>query len=151
MAELRLPFPPLKSLSMSNQLSNRRRSRRGTAITEFAIILPVFVLIVMGTIEATSMIFLQQSLEIAAYEATRVALVPGSEQGNVEAAANGILSGRKVVDAVVSVTPADFDDQPYGTAITVGITAECEKNSLFASWFYQNRELSSSVTMMKEN
>ena len=126
------------------------RGRNGAAITELAIILPVFVLILIGTIEVTSMIFLRQSLEIAAYEATRVALVPGSDEGNVQAAADGILSGRRVVDSVISVTPSDFETQPYGTPITVEITADCEKNSLFASWFYQGRELTSRVTMMKE-
>lgn len=129
---------------------SQERRCRGAAVAEVAIILPVFVLIVIGTIEATSMIFLRQSLEIAAYEATRVALVPGSEEGNVLAAADGILNGRRVTDPVISVTPSNFHSQPYGTAITVEITADCEKNSLFASWFYQGRELSSSVTMMKE-
>ena len=125
--------------------------RRGAAVTEFAVILPVFVLIVLATIEATSMVFLQQTLEIAAYESARVALVPGSDAGNVGAAANSILGNRKVVDATVSVTPSNFESHPYGTAITVNVTADCEKNAALASWFYRGRQLSSSVTMMKEH
>jgi len=44
-----------------------QQNKRGAAVVEFAILLPVFVLILFGSIEACSMIFLQQSLEMAAY------------------------------------------------------------------------------------
>lgn len=124
--------------------------RRGAAIVEFAIVLPVFVLILLGTIEATSMIFLQQSLKIAAYESTRVALVPGADASNVQAAADGILNGRGVVDPIVTVTPSDFENSPYGTAIQVQIRVDCDKNSVMSPWFYQGRQLTTQVTMMKE-
>ena len=45
--------------------------KRGIAAVEFAVIAPVFFLILLGTIETCTMIFLQQSLKIAAYEAAR--------------------------------------------------------------------------------
>ncbi len=54
-----------------------RRPRDGVAATELAVCMPVIVLVVLATIESCAMIFLQQSLSIAAYEGARVALAPG--------------------------------------------------------------------------
>ena len=42
--------------------------------------------LVIGTIEACSMIFLKQSLAVAAYEGARTAIVPGTTQADVDAA-----------------------------------------------------------------
>ena len=53
-----------------------QQNKQGAAAVEFAIVLPVFVLILLGSIETCTMIFLQQSLEMAAYEGARVAIVP---------------------------------------------------------------------------
>lgn len=127
-----------------------RVERKGVAIVELGISLPIFVLIALGTIEATSMIFLQQSLEISAYESARVALVPGSKVENVEACCQNMLEVRKVKSGTVEVQPADFMTQAYGTPITVRVTADCGANSLFSSWFYAGRKVTAEVTMMKE-
>lgn len=130
--------------------SRHRKKRRGAAIVELAITLPVFVLILMGTIEATSMIFLQQSLQIAAYEGARISLVPTSELENVNEGCHLILTGRGVDNFTTSVSPSSFPTQPYGTAITVTVTAPCADNSLFTPWFYAGKTLTADCTMMKE-
>ena len=127
-----------------------RTRRRGVAAVEFAVFVPVLFLLVIGTIEATSMIFLKQSLKIAAYEGDRVSLVPGSTQLNVIAASEQVLGARSVQAANVTVTPADIEVQPYGTFIQVKVDAPCDQNSLFAPWFYAGRTLASQVEMMKE-
>ncbi|MEM8735241.1 MAG: TadE family protein [Planctomycetota bacterium] len=128
----------------------RRRGRRGAAVVEFAIALPVFVLIVLGTIETISMIFLQQGLKIAAYEATRVALVPGTSTAEVQEAANRLLSNRRIAKATVTVSPSNFQSQSYGTPISVRVTAACNDNSVIVPMFYLGRTLDAEVSMMKE-
>ena len=45
-----------------------RTKREGAAVVEFAVCLPLIVLIVLGTIEAGSLLFLKQTLVQAAYE-----------------------------------------------------------------------------------
>ncbi len=126
------------------------RNRQGVAIVEMAVTLPVLVLIVLGTIEASSMIFISQSCEIAAYEGARIAIVPGSTSGNVESGCLAILNARNVDSASVVVTPADFETHPYGTPIRVAVTADCAANALFSPWFYVGRSATADVTMMKE-
>ncbi len=125
--------------------------KRGAALVELAITLPVLVLIFLGTIEVISMIFLRQTLKIAAYEATRVALVNGSNDKFATQAANQILKGRGVKDFNVSVTPSNFSAAAYGTPITVQVRVKANSNSALIAGFYNGTDLTASVTMMKEN
>lgn len=59
--------------------------RSGAAIIELAVCLPLLVLITLATIKACSMIFLKQTLIIAAFEGARIGMLPGSAALNVEA------------------------------------------------------------------
>lgn len=124
--------------------------RRGAALTEFAVILPVLVLMFFGTVEACSMIHLEQSLKVAAYEATRIALVPGTTSANVTAAATQILADRDINGGAVSISPANYSSAALGTYVSVTVTAPAKNNSLVGAWFYGGRTLTSTVQMMKE-
>ncbi len=127
-----------------------QQNKRGAAVVEFAIVLPVFVLILFGTIEACSMIFLQQSLKMAAYEGARVAIVPTTRSSDVESAANQILTPRHIQNASISVTPNDFQSAPYGTFVRVSVSVPCLSNSVIPSSLYSPRTLTGNVEMMKE-
>lgn len=132
---------------------NKRKSTRvrfGAAVVEVAVVLPLFVIIILGTIEACSVIFLQQSLEVAAYEGARVSIVPRSNAGNVEAAASLQLEGRGIQDFSVTVVPSNFSTQPYGTFVRVQVSAPCNTNSLLFSTIYRSRTLTAEVEMMLE-
>lgn len=128
----------------------RQRKRRGAALTEFALVLPLLVLLVFATIETCSMIYLEQSLKVAAYEGTRIALVPGTSAGNVTAAVNQVLEDRHVDKATVTITPSNYSTASSGTYIRVTVAAPAKGNSLVGAWFYGGRTLTSSVEMMKE-
>lgn len=139
---------------MSNESSTlvpvRRRKRLGVAATEFAVCLPVVVLLVVGTIEACSMIFLKQSLAIAAYEGARTAIIPGATKATVEAACNQILADRKVKGATITVKPSDIAALNPGDYVDVTVTAPCNSNSVVRNTFYRGKTLSSSASMMIE-
>lgn len=130
--------------------SRRQPQRKGAAVAELAVCLPVIILVVFGTIETCSMIFLKQSLRICAYEGARVALVPGSNAGNVLGGCQSFLDGRNIQSATVTVTPSDFDSQPYGTLVTVSVSANCSANSVLPPWFYAGQQLRGEVHMMIE-
>lgn len=136
------PFQPKKR--------HRHGQRRGVAVVELAVCLPVLVLIVLATIEASMMIFLQQSLSIAAYEGARVALVPDAEEENVSYQCELILQDRNVQGSTVTVTPANFESALVGTWIRVEASAPFAANSLVGGWLFNGHTLTGSVEMMKE-
>ena len=136
---------------MTRMPVKRRRPLRGAAVTEFALVLPLLVLVLFATIETCSMMYLEQTLKIAAYEGARVALIPGTTKSNVEAAVNQVLDDRHVAAGKVSITPANYNNAAIGTFIRVTASAPTKGNSLVGAWFYGGRTLTSSVEMMKEN
>ena len=138
---------------MESLMKTRRRSyivHRGAAVIELAVVLPVFGLLVLGTIETCNMIFLQQSLKIAAYEAARVSLIPAADTYDVETTAADILSSRHVNNGSTVVTPANFQSTPYGSFIRIEVSAPCSDNSVFPLKFYGSKILTGTVEMMKE-
>ena len=129
---------------------HRIQKRKGAAVVEFAVVLPVFVMLLLGTIETCTMIFMQQSLEIAAYESARAAIVPGSDDFDITQATTDILTARRIKNGTVVVTPANFQGAAYGSFISVEVSAPCNSNSVFALSFYGSKTLKGTVEMMKE-
>lgn len=129
----------------------QRSPRLGVAVVELAVCLPILTLIVLATIESCAMIFLQQSLSIAAYEGARIALVPTSEQENVTYQAELILAGREVNQHTISVTPNNFEVVPAGTWIQVEASAPFADNSLAGGWLFNGHTITARVEMMKEH
>lgn len=124
--------------------------RSGAAIVEFALVVPVLLVIVMGTIEASTMIYLKQTLHIAAYEAARTALVPKTTVSIVETTARRILDDRRVRDTTITVTPNNFSAAAASTWITVRIDAPSNSNFAVPLLFFRNKTISGNCTMMKE-
>ena len=129
---------------------HRRKARRGAALVEFCVCLPVVVLIVFGTIEACQMIYLKQSVTIAAYEGARTAIVPDVELGSVEVVVQQILDDRGIQNSTITVSPADIIFTPAGEYISVEVTAPVNDNAPFSSFITNNSIVSGRVEMMKE-
>jgi len=127
-----------------------RRRRAGLASSELAVCLPVIILMVFGMIESCTMIFLQQSLTISAYEGARKAIDHDGSNAVVLAAAEQVLQDRNIECFQVEISPADVSQVDPGTYITITVSADCDDNSCMNGWFYQNHQLRSQVVMMKE-
>jgi hypothetical protein len=130
--------------------SRTRANRRAVAASELAVCLPVLVLLVLAMIESCTMIFLKQSLTVAAYEGVREALEPAADAIGVRAKCDGVLTDRRVQGGEVVVTPANFDTLAPGQYIRVTVSAPAGRNSVIPGSFFRGRTLSASATMMKE-
>ncbi len=128
----------------------QRSKRRGVAATEFAVCLPIIVLLLLGTIEASSMIFLKQSLTVAAYEGARTAIIPGVTVDQVKAACEQVLKDRNIDGGTVTVKPTDIDAIKPGDFVDVSVRAPCNANSIVPNKFYKNKTLSATASMMIE-
>lgn len=124
--------------------------RRAVAATELAVCLPVVVLIVLGTIEACSMIFLKQSLTVASYEGARTAIVPGITIDEIRDTCTQILDDRRVEGATITISPLDISSLSPGDYVDVTVTAPCDLNAVVPNAFYRGRTLSASASMMIE-
>lgn len=127
-----------------------RRNRRAVAATEFAVCLPVIVLLMLGMIEACSMIFLKQSLSVAAYEGAHTAVKPGATSAEVRTTCETILGDRRVRSANIEVAPADVEAIPVGEFMTVRISAPSRDNAVLPLRFFRGSNIESAAVVMKE-
>ena len=125
-------------------------ARRAAAAAELALCLPLIVFLLLASLEACSMIFLDHSLTIASYEGVRVAINYDGTNTAVLDRCNEITADRDVAGANVSITPADVATVPRGEHVTVTVSAPCDANAILPLWFYNGKTLTCSTTMVKE-
>ena len=128
----------------------KRKPLRGTASVETAICLPIATLLLLGTLESTSMIHLRKSLVITAYEAARTSVIPGARETDVQAAANQMLADRQVTGSTVNVTPSNFETAAVGDLIRIDVTAPCDPNAFLPTVFFRGQTIQVTAQAMKE-
>ena len=103
-----------------------RRRNKGAAIIELAICLPVLLLIVFGTVELSTSIFLQQTLTSAAHEGALRGMQGTANELEVIEKVNDILTVRGVTDCTVTVEPSGpaFFNMGPGEFFSISIQKE---------------------------
>lgn len=96
------------------------------------------------------MIFLKQSLTVAAYEGVRTALEDQAIARDVRRTGQQILTQRRVQGGAIAVNPSNIPAVPTGQYITVTVSAPADRNSVIPGSFFRGRTLTASATMMKE-
>ena len=124
--------------------------RCGTAVAELAVCLPLIVTVTLGTIEACSMLHLQQKLETTAFEGARIGCVPDAEVINVTHQCQTLLDAQRVRGYTITLNPPDPESLQQGDFFEVTIEAPCSANSLLGGWFYAGRTLVGDVALTKE-
>ncbi|TWT31180.1 TadE-like protein [Posidoniimonas corsicana] len=123
-------------------------NRRGAVVVEFAIIAPVFFMVIFAMFEFSRLNVLRHTADNAAYEAARLAIVPGATAADAENEANRILRIVGARDAVVTVTPAVIDRST--TEVTVEVAVPLNTNGLVTPRFTRGRTLQSRSTLRTE-
>jgi Flp pilus assembly protein TadG len=133
-----------------NVVRRRRLLRRGAAATEFAIVAPVFFLMVVGFIEFGRALMVQQVLINASRVGARMASTTGSTTSGVQTAVQNYATSVAVpgVTCTVSPNPATAT---AGTTITVTATVAFSNVSwMNTPWFLGGKTLRASSAMRKE-
>jgi Flp pilus assembly protein TadG len=119
-----------------------------------ALVLPIFVALLLGLIEAARFGMVCQELTTAAREGCRVAVLSGMEQTDVQTRINNVLSGSGISVGTVTPTcpsPYSWDSAPAGTAITVSLSVPYSQVSLLPTpYFLKNINVAVSATMSSE-
>ena len=130
-------------------MKSSRKQRIGAAVVEFAVCLPLIMLIVLGTIEAGSLLFLKQTLVQAAYEGAKVAIASG-DQDQVNQAVDAVVASRNLNNVQVQFTPPDLASVPAGETITITISAPGDSNSFIPFGPFENQIVQTSASMVRE-
>ena len=129
---------------------HRRVLRRGTAVTEFAIVAPIFLVMVIGFVEFGRALMVQQVLINASRVGARMASTTGATTTSVQGAVQNYATSVAVpgVNVVVSPNPATAN---AGAVITVTASVPFDNVSWMSSpWFLGGRTLSANSQMRKE-
>ncbi len=131
------------------RLKTFRQRRRGAAVIELAVCLPVILLIVIGTIEAASLLFLKQTLVQAAYEGAKVAIVSGDSE-QVTQVVDAVAASRNLNGVQIEFNPSDLANVPSGETVTITISAPGDSNSFIPFGPFENQTVRTSASMVRE-
>lgn len=120
------------------------------ACVEAACLLPVILLVVLGSVEVTNKIFLKQSLATAAYESCRTAIESNAKNGPAKSAGMEILKTRGVKSATITFDPSNIENAKRGEFIRVTVHANGKANSILNNNFTVAGDVSHTIVMTKE-
>lgn len=132
-----------------NQCKSRvSKHRRGATAVEFAIVAPVFFLVLMSMFEFSRLNVLRNTADNAAYEAARAAMVPGATAADATAEANRLLNVVGARGANVTISPNRITRNTE--AVTVSIDIPLDRNGWVVPRFTRGRTLTSTSTLRTE-
>ena len=125
----------------------KEHGRRGQGLVEFALVVPILLLIVLGAVELGRAWMTRNIMTGAAREAARIYVVPTGTQASADARAWQVLSSAGINSSNASI--GYLDNGAYSTC-TVTITHNF--NAIFSGFIpgLDNLALASSTSMRRE-
>lgn len=149
----------MKTLVLEKDCRLCRKDRRGTAAVEFAIVAPVFFLLIFGMIEFGRMVMVQQIITNASREGARVAVLDGAVRVGTEDSPGVIdsveryLEGAQIdpASATITIDPFDPSSAGYGEPVTVTVAIPFDQVSWLPSpFFLSETDLIATAVMRRE-
>ena len=129
---------------------SRREIRYGIAAVEFAVIAPIFFLMVVGILEFGRALMVQQVIVSAARVGARQAITLNATTAGVTTTVTGYADNAAVPGVSVVVNPSP-DTAAAGDVITVTTTVNFDQVSWMPTpWFLGGKTLTSASSMRKE-
>lgn len=129
-------------------MKSNRRNRVGAAAVEVALTLPILFMFTFAGWEFSRISVIRNTMENAAYEAAREAMLPGANQTKIEAAANGVLDSIGIVSSTIQVSPGLITQST--DAVTITIDTPLAANSLGVAKYFSSGSLTASITLSRE-
>lgn len=126
------------------------RPRHGAAVVELSVCIPIFILLLFGSIDACNMIFLKQAMTASAYEAAREGIKPDGTSAAATLLAQNVLDSRNITGYTVTLDPFFVEGANPGSVIRVTVSAPAHTNSPVSAAFRQTANLEAEVVMVKQ-
>ena len=129
-------------------MKKRPSTRTGATAVEFAIVAPLFFLILFAMFEFSRANVLRHTADNAAYEASRKAIVPGATADQAIAEANRLMSaiGARGTNVTVNPPVLGLDTR----SVTVTVEVPMDQNALVLPKFTRSMVLRSQSTLRTE-
>jgi Flp pilus assembly protein TadG len=128
-----------------------RKNRLGAAVVELAVVLPLFLLLVLGMIEFGRMLMVQQILTNASREGARRAVLDKATTSEITTAVNQYLANSGINGATVTVSPNPPSSAAYGEPVSVTVSVPFREVSWLPSpIFLGGRVLTATTAMRRE-
>lgn len=137
--------------------------RHGAAVVEMAVVMPIFVMVVLGIVEFGRAMMVGQMLTNSAREATRLAIVDGSSNASVRQSIRSFLNksiGVSENDLIVTIDiePASGNEDPHDMIedahlrdlVTIVVEVPFDKVSYIPGNYLNGKHLKARSSMRKE-
>ena len=144
-----LPAPTRK---LDKPCRSYRKQRRAAAAVEFAIVAPVFFLLVFGMIEYGRMVMVQQVITNASREGARKAVLDGATTNEVQTTVDSYLTSGSITGATTTVSPNPPTNAAFGDPVTVSVSIPFSQVSWLPSpMFLGGKTLNATTVMRRES
>jgi len=121
-------------------------------VVEFAIVAPVFILLLFGIIEYGRMVMVQQVITNASREGARRAVLDGATTSEVETVVDDYMMSSAVNGATVTISPDPPSTAGSGEPVSVTVSVPFSDVSwLPAPMFLGNTDLQARTVMRRES
>ncbi|RLS34369.1 MAG: pilus assembly protein [Planctomycetota bacterium] len=136
----------MQTRSLFRLRQSQSGERRGVTTVEVALTFPILMLILTLSIEAARLNTLRNTLENAAYEGARRAIVPGASSTDIQTSVLSILRSINAKNAVVTINPATLGNSTGPVTVTVDVPIASN------SWVGQtsSRHMIRACTLLRE-
>jgi Flp pilus assembly protein TadG len=135
-------------LFASQRETSNHKHRRGATTVEFAIVAPIFFLLMMASFEFSRLNVIRHTADNAAYEAARHAMVPGATASEAVSKANTILRTVGARGARVTINPTTLG--PDVDTINVRVDVPLDQNGWIVPRFTKGSTMTAQSTLRTE-
>lgn len=126
-------------------------ARRGAAVVEFAVVAPVFIILVFGMIECGRMVMVQQVLTNASREGARCAVIVGKTAADASDVVDDYLADANINGSTTTFTPSTLSSAAPGDTVTCNVTVPFSNVSWLPSPFwFKSANLTGTTVMRRE-
>ena len=149
----------MRQTTKQNPRLRVRRFRSGNAVLDMALIMPLLIMLTFGAVEYGFALYIKHSLQAAAREGARAAVVAGATATEVQTAVDSAMLAAGFAQAKYTrpptIAPAGWVTSAAGTTITVSVsttwgTAGCKVLPNYLGGIPTTKTLTGATTMRKE-
>ena len=142
-------------IRLRRAVSRRRTpSRRGTALAELTVCLPLITLVIFGGIESADMVYLKENLKNVSYEGGRAAAKFNSDNAEVLSRMNALLAAIPVNGATITlelpVGATNVDQMSRGEIVKIIVSAPAESNTVGPLKLYKGQTIIANTFVIRE-